>query len=261
VDDLKAMTASGVRSVVIVAEINRSRSIYSQRDIAEAQRANLDPRVIQGMRRTNPGLLNANSGFPPANSKLTVADMQALLASGYTGVFIIGEIRQTKSVYNAQDIAEAQQANLDPIIIEDMRLANRSSSSANPVPLTVKDIQALSSAGVKPQAIINFINRSKTVFSPEDITAAQQANVDPAIIQRMSQVNSSSQPVETDLQHTDPGLTVDQIKQLTMSGVKPGVIIDQIDQSNSIYTAQDIVVAQQANVDPTVIQHMQATAR
>jgi predicted lipid-binding transport protein (Tim44 family) len=59
------------------------------------------------------------------------------------------------------------------------------------IPLTVDDIKALDSAGVKKEVIIAEIGRSKSVFTQADITALQQSNpnIDPAIIKCMK--NSS----------------------------------------------------------------------
>jgi predicted lipid-binding transport protein (Tim44 family) len=59
------------------------------------------------------------------------------------------------------------------------------------IPLTVDDIKALDSAGVKKEVIIAEIGRSKSVFTQADITALQQSNpnIDPAIINCMK--NSS----------------------------------------------------------------------
>jgi predicted lipid-binding transport protein (Tim44 family) len=55
------------------------------------------------------------------------------------------------------------------------------------IPLTVDDIKALDSAGVKKEVIIAEIGRSKSVFTQADITALQQSNpnIDPAIINCM----------------------------------------------------------------------------
>jgi hypothetical protein len=55
------------------------------------------------------------------------------------------------------------------------------------IPLTVDDIKALDSAGVKKEVIIAEIGRSKSVFTQADITALQQSNpnIDPAIIKCM----------------------------------------------------------------------------
>jgi predicted lipid-binding transport protein (Tim44 family) len=52
-------------------------------------------------------------------------------------------------------------------------------------PITVDDIKALTAAGVKKEAINQEINISKSKFSQHDIAIAQQANVDPAVIDCM----------------------------------------------------------------------------
>jgi hypothetical protein len=54
-------------------------------------------------------------------------------------------------------------------------------------PLTVADIKALDSAGVKKDVIIDEIKRSQSVYTQADITALQQSNpnIDPAIIKCM----------------------------------------------------------------------------
>lgn len=56
-----------------------------------------------------------------------------------------------------------------------------------PTPLKVDDIEAMTSAGIKADAIINAIKESKAVYSTADIEAAQQANppVDPSVIAYM----------------------------------------------------------------------------
>jgi outer membrane lipoprotein SlyB len=56
---------------------------------------------------------------------------------------------------------------------------------ANVTPITVADVKALTSAGVKPDAIKQEIEVSKATFSAGDIAVAQQANVDPAVIECM----------------------------------------------------------------------------
>jgi predicted lipid-binding transport protein (Tim44 family) len=55
------------------------------------------------------------------------------------------------------------------------------------IPLTVEDIKALDSAGVKKDVIIAEIQRSKSVFTQADITALQQSNpnIDAAVIECM----------------------------------------------------------------------------
>jgi hypothetical protein len=55
------------------------------------------------------------------------------------------------------------------------------------IPLSVDDVKALASAGVKADVIIKEIENSKAVYSPQDVAAAQQANppVDPSVIDCM----------------------------------------------------------------------------
>lgn len=60
----------------------------------------------------------------------------------------------------------------------------------NVIPITVDDIKALTSAGVKSDAIKQEIEVSKATFSAQDIAAAQQANVDPAVIECMKSHSS-----------------------------------------------------------------------
>jgi len=52
-------------------------------------------------------------------------------------------------------------------------------------PITMDDVKALSSAGVKPDVINQEIAESKATFSTQDIATAQQANVDPTVIECM----------------------------------------------------------------------------
>lgn len=49
----------------------------------------------------------------------------------------------------------------------------------------MSDVKALTSAGVKPEVINEEIEKSKTSYSKEDISAAQSANVDPSVIDQM----------------------------------------------------------------------------
>jgi hypothetical protein len=57
--------------------------------------------------------------------------------------------------------------------------------AATVTPITVDDIKALAAAGVKPEAISKEIEISQSKFSPQDIAAAQQANIDTAVIECM----------------------------------------------------------------------------
>ena len=56
-------------------------------------------------------------------------------------------------------------------------------------------------------------------------------------------------------------MTVDEIKGLTKAGLKPDDLVAQIKSTNSKYTQQDVAAAQQANVDPAVIQCMNENLR
>jgi hypothetical protein len=57
-------------------------------------------------------------------------------------------------------------------------------SAQGVTPLSVEDIKALASAGVKKDVIIAEIQKSKAIFTPQDVSQLQQANppVDPAVI-------------------------------------------------------------------------------
>ena len=55
----------------------------------------------------------------------------------------------------------------------------------NVAPITVNDIKAMTAAGVKPDAITKQIEVSRARYSSQDIATAQQANVDPSVIQCM----------------------------------------------------------------------------
>ncbi len=59
-------------------------------------------------------------------------------------------------------------------------------------PVTVDDIRALNSTGVKKEVIITEIERSKSVFTEQDIASLQQSdpNIDPAIIECMKKSHS-----------------------------------------------------------------------
>ena len=54
VDDIKALDSAGVKKEVIIAEIGRSNSHYTQADIAALQQSNpnIDPAVIDCMKKT-----------------------------------------------------------------------------------------------------------------------------------------------------------------------------------------------------------------
>jgi len=51
VDDIKALNDASVKPGVIVDEIKKSKSTYSQADIASAEEAHVDPSVIRAMKQ------------------------------------------------------------------------------------------------------------------------------------------------------------------------------------------------------------------
>jgi hypothetical protein len=75
----------------------------------------------------------------------------------------------------------------------------------------------------------------------------------------------NGQPVQNPLaeqsETSGNALSVDEIKELSSAGVKADTLIDQIKTTNSKFSAQDIAVARQANVDPSVIECMKENLR
>ena len=65
-------------------------------------------------------------------------------------------------------------------------------------------------------------------------------------------------PTESNEASAGNALTVDEIKVLSSAGVKADTLIGQIKTTNSKFSAQDVAAAQQANVDPTVIECMKS---
>ena len=57
VDDIKALNSAGVKKDVIIAEIEKSKSTFTRKDIDSLQQANpnIDPAVIASMKKTIPG--------------------------------------------------------------------------------------------------------------------------------------------------------------------------------------------------------------
>jgi TPR repeat protein len=56
-------------------------------------------------------------------------------------------------------------------------------------------------------------------------------------------------------------MTVDEIKELGSAGVKADTLTEQIKSTNSKFSPQDVAAAQQANIDPTVIECMKENPR
>lgn len=63
--------------------------------------------------------------------------------------------------------------------------AGQAPPPAGVTPITVDDIKAMTSAGVKPEAITKEIEVSQARYSSQDIAVAQQANVDSSVIECM----------------------------------------------------------------------------
>lgn len=107
---------------------------------------------------------------------------------------IIGQI-------NAEQKAKLQQNSpqtLQTIQHNDQAVATAKKDPAKPAPqnltpLTVDDIKALAGAGVKNQVIIDEIKTSKSVYTQQDIDAAQQANpaVDASVIECMKNTKAT----------------------------------------------------------------------
>jgi len=102
------------------------------------------------------------------------------------------EAPQTLQTIDANDeIAQQQQA---PAPLPDSGQPPPPPTPVNaPTPLKVDDIEALTRAGVKPDAIIKAIRESQaSAYSPADINAAQQSSppVDPSVIAYMQNPTS-----------------------------------------------------------------------
>lgn len=112
-----------------------------------------------------------------------------LIAGGLIGHWIDQEHQQRlqqqspqtwNTITNNEEVVQQQssQTNQPP---------DKSQTTATLTPLTVDDVKALTAAGVNTNAIIHEIEISQSKYSPQDITAAQQASppVAPAVIAYM----------------------------------------------------------------------------
>jgi len=90
---------------------------------------------------------------------------------------------------------------------------------------------------------------------PNGQTIQNSATADP------NSQTAQNPPAEQNDTTTEDAITVDQIKVLSRAGVKADTLTDQIKQTNSKFSAQDIAAAQQANVDPSVIECMKDNLR
>jgi outer membrane lipoprotein SlyB len=96
-----------------------------------------------------------------------------------------------QTIQHNDEVYQQQQRQSDPARPQTPGPAPQGQSPPAPaetfVPLTVDDIKALGSAGVKNEVIIAEIERSQSVYTQADISALQQSNpnVDPAIVECM----------------------------------------------------------------------------
>jgi hypothetical protein len=116
------------------------------------------------------------------------------LAAGSVTGAIIGHINEEQRAKLQQQSPQT----LQTIQHNDDAVAAAKKDPAQPAPqnltpLSVDDIKALASAGVKPDVIIAEIGTSKTVYSQTDIDAAQQASpaLDPTVIEAMKKTKTS----------------------------------------------------------------------
>jgi TPR repeat protein len=86
--------------------------------------------------------------------------------------------------------------------------------------------------------------------------AAPAANPPPS--QAQPTTPAPAEPVEPSSENQ---ITVDEIKSLNSAGVKADAITGEIKSTNSKFSQQDIAAAQQANVDPAVIDCMKENQR
>ena len=104
---------------------------------------------------------------------------------------------QTWQTIQHNDAVYQQQQPTAPPPVQAPAQAQPTQTQAAPaealIPLTVDDIKALDAAGVKKEAIVAEIARSKSVYTQADIAALQQSdpNIDPAVIECMKKTGSS----------------------------------------------------------------------
>jgi len=103
---------------------------------------------------------------------------------------------QTWQTIQHNDAVYQQQQPTAPPPVQPPQPAQPTQTQAAPaeslIPLTVDDIKALDAAGVKKEAIVAEIARSKSVYTQADIAALQQSdpNIDPAVIECMKKTGS-----------------------------------------------------------------------
>jgi predicted flap endonuclease-1-like 5' DNA nuclease len=123
------------------------------------------------------------------------------VAAGMTAGAIIGSINeQQRAQLQAQSPQTLQAIQHNDAVYQQQQQATKAQSQGQtpppvdaPTPLTVDDIKAMVSAGIKNEAIVAEIGVSKSVYTQADISALQQANpnVDPSVIDCMKKTISS----------------------------------------------------------------------
>ena len=145
------------------------------------------------------GLLGAISGAliggRHAGEGALIGGLTGAFAGGLIGNMIDQQQQQRLQLQSPQTLQTIQHN--DAVYQQQQQASQTQASGQSPqaqtqsppaealTPLTVDDIKALNAAGVKKEAITQEIDRSNSKFSAQDIAAAQQANVDPAVIECM----------------------------------------------------------------------------
>ena len=126
-----------------------------------------------------------------------IGGLSGLIAGGFVGHMMDQDQRQQLQRQSPQTLQVIQHN--DAVYQQQQTAAKAQTSGQAPqaqtqappteplTPLTVDDIKALDSIGLKKEAIIAAIERSKSVYTQADIAALQQSNpnIDPAVIEYM----------------------------------------------------------------------------
>jgi len=144
-------------------------------------------------------LAGAASGGRHAGEHALIGAVAGVIAGGLVGHMVDQEQQQRlrqqspqtwNTIQHNDEVVQQQQqqaapSSQPPTQSQTPPAQTSSQSTETVTPLTVDDIKALTAAGVKPDAITKEIDISQSKFNPQDIAAAQQANVDSAVIDCM----------------------------------------------------------------------------
>jgi hypothetical protein len=273
----------------------------------------LDANQCTNLRTDSPQTLyRLQQGLP-----LDQGDIQAMSRAGISDDLIINRIRSSHSVYylTTQQIVDLSQSQVSSRVIDCMRATAGTAASGveaapttlawtqrellrvrNPAtlerfergePLTIRDIEALASAGVDSDRIIDQIRNVHCVYNlaAQDIVDLNHAGVSSRVIDCMrntSVVAGNLNPSGLDslevsvrdrlrkqnsatwerFEHDLP-LSVTDVKVLSNAGVKSDTLIDHLRDSRAVYqlTTQDVVDLNQAGVSSKVVDYMLNTPR